>query len=95
MQQDDSKNEQEMKSKAQTAEEAAVSASAQNGSETKEADIGAASKDIVMLDAEEDKVRVVQLMTHVALSILFACGRHQLLVPIETVWHLVWTFILL
>ena len=56
MQQDDSKSEQEMKRKGQTAEEAAVSASEQNCSETKEADAGAASKDIVMLDAEEDKV---------------------------------------
>lgn len=56
MQKDDSKNEQETKSKGQTAEEAAVNGSAQDGSETKEAEVGAASKDIVMLDAEEDKV---------------------------------------
>ena len=52
-----------MKSNGQTAEEAAGSASAQDGSETKEADMGATGTDSVMLDADEGKVQAVQLMT--------------------------------
>lgn len=93
MQKDDSKNEQEMKSKGQPSEEAAVSASAQNGSETKEAEVGAASRDIVMFEAEEEKVQVVQLMTFEALSILYACASSfaDTNTNLIVLWHLVST----